>query len=189
MHRPSRDERDRHITRVMLELSTPEGAAAQFKPFLDKMTGVSCMSKDWRLLTQWAYYADEGRGLCLEYHVERETGFDCVFEDQYSDERPIVEISRLLCDDAYRTTALFAAVTRKALDWAHEREVRALQMKPGLATHPPGMLRSILIGIAAAKRDIQWLIGLLKENDISVPVYRTELSPATFNLERKLLAL
>lgn len=184
MPKPSRGERERHITHVMLELSTQEGAAAQFKPFLDNQTGVFCMSKDWCLLTQWAYYADEGRGLCVEYEIERDAGFDRVFGVQYSDERPVVEISRLLCDDEYRTKALFAAVTTKAADWAHEREVRALQMKAGLATHPLGMLRSIMLGIAATDRNVQWLIELLKENEITVPVYRTELSLDTFTLER-----
>jgi hypothetical protein len=179
------DEIEGHVSNVMKQLSTPEGAAAHFKPFLHDHTGVFCMSQDWRLLTQWAYYADGGKGLCLEYAVNPAQGFDCVFEVEYSNERPRVNIVRLLAESDYRTEALFAAVTRKATDWAHEREVRALQNKPGVVIHPPRMLAAVMIGIAAVENDVQWLLDILRGENIRVPVYQTQLSPESFTLQRR----
>lgn len=182
-----RDARERHISEVMRQLSTPEGAASHFKPFLDRDTGVFCMSKDWRLLTQWAYYADGGRGLCLEYDVRPNEGFDCVFEVEYCDQRPRVEIVRLLHDSDYRRQALFASVIRKATDWAHEREVRALHTQPGILTHPERMLVAIMIGIAAGDEDVEWLLKILRENEIRVSVYRTALTTESFALQRRIV--
>lgn len=185
--KPSKPEIERHISNVMAELSTPEGAASYFKPFIDTRTGVFCMSQGWNLLTQWAYYSDAGRGLCLEYSVNPGGGFDCVYPVDYAKERPVVQIARLLVDAEYRADALFAAVIRKAPDWAHEHEVRALQMKPGLFTHPENMLRSIMLGICAADDDVLWLTSLLRKHSVEIPLYHTRLSPHSFSLERAAL--
>jgi hypothetical protein len=111
-----------------------------------------------------------------------------VFEVEYSNERPRVNIARLLGDSVYQTDALFAAVIRKATDWAHEREVRALQRKPGIVIHPPNMLAAIMIGVAAEKSDVQWLLDLLKQQNLQVPVYHTELSTESYTLERRLIS-
>lgn len=182
--KPTKSQENHHISRVMAQLSTHEGAAAHFKPFLDRGTGVFCMSKDWRLLTQWAYYADDGRGLCLEYKVEQRSGFDRVFEVEYQIQRPQVHVARLLDDNEYRVRALFAAVTTKASDWAHEQEVRALGDEPGVLVHPPGMLTAILVGAAASEEDVKWLADLLREHRLSVPLYRACLSSESYSLER-----
>ncbi|MCE8019316.1 DUF2971 domain-containing protein [Halomonas sp. MCCC 1A11036] len=182
--KPTKGQESQHVSRVMAQLSTHEGAAAHFKPFLDRGTGVFCMSKDWRLLTQWAYYADYGKGLCLEYEVEPKSGFDRVFEVEYQIQRPQVHVARLLDDDEYRAQALFAAVITKASDWAHKQEVRALSEEPGVIVHPPGMLTSILVGAAASEDDITWLAELLREHRLKIPLYLARLSSESYSLER-----
>jgi hypothetical protein len=179
-----RKDVDRHVTNVMEKLGTNEGAEAEFKPYLDRGIGVFCMSRDWRLLTQWAYYADAGKGICLEYEIMPNAGFDCVFEVDYCDERPRVEITRLLDDAAYRTQALFTAVIRKARAWSHECEVRALQRRPGIVIHPENMLVAIMVGISARQSEIDWLRALLAKARMEVPLYKTKLNSRSYTLER-----
>lgn len=185
--KPPRKERERRITEIMTKLSTPQGASDAFKPHLDQKTGVFCMSKDWRLLTQWAYYADSGKGLCLEYEV-RQGEFDIAYEVEYNNERPKVEIARLLADEQYRKEALFTSIIRKATDWKHEQEVRGFQRGPGIYSHPEDMLTAIMIGLAAEPTDVKWLIDVLRDSGITVPIYQTELNAETYELQRRLIA-
>lgn len=183
--KPNRKELSRHVSKVMQELSTPEGAARHFKPFLDRGTGVFCMSKDWSLLTQWAYYADNGAGLCLEYTVHQDSGFDRVFDVQYTNARPKINIPKALSDNDYRTRAFFDAVTHKALDWSHEQEIRALHTEPGLHMHPEGLLTSVMLGPSASNVDIDWLMHIVGNSTETPVIYRAILSPDTFAMKRQ----
>lgn len=184
--KPNAKGRSQHITKVMENLNTPEGAAKSFQPILESKIGVFCMSKSWKILTQWAYYADLGAGLCLEYDIQPDSEFSRVYQVTYSDSRPVIEITRTLYDTEYQTESLFAAVTHKASVWSHEKEVRALHNKSEVLQHPPGILKSITVGQLIKQDNLDWLRDLLKEHDLrKIPIYQVYLSEKDFSLERK----
>lgn len=183
--KPSRSERSRHVTKVMAKISSPEGAAAHFHPYLQSGIGVFCMSKRWDLLPQWAYYGDVGRGVCLEYDIQEDSGFSRVYEVEYSSDRPCVEITRMLYDREYQTDALFRAVMTKARAWAKEKEVRALHSKSELLEHPHGILKAIIVGQMASAENVTWLKTILKNSGMEdMPVEQVRLNELGFKLDR-----
>jgi hypothetical protein len=182
--KPTKKEYSRHISKVMSEINTPEGAGEHFEGLLHRRTGAFCMSESWQLLTQWAYYAANGSGLCLEFDVQPGGGFDRVFGITYSNMRPKLDIVRMLYDQEYQRDAMFQAITHKAEAWSHERELRALHMEPGLHPYAEGMLTSIMVGQSASAANIEWLLNLLEANGIGIPVFQVGLCPETFDLQR-----
>ena len=154
------------------------------KPVLTTNTGIFCMSKRWDSLTQWAYYADGGRGLCLEFEVTREPGNPPVYEVRYDDERPVVEVGCETEDQRKEVSReTFFAWTCKAMDWQHEREVRAFRKDPGLYQYPPEMLKNIIVGAFISEVDLDWLTAISP-----VPIEQVRLSDSNYQLERHFVA-
>lgn len=185
--KPSSAERSQHISKIMQELSTEEGATKHFSKLLMSRLGVFCMSESWKILTQWAYYADNSTGLCLEFRVHPDTEFHRIYRMNYSNQRPKVDIVQSLYDDNYRNSKLLNAATHKALDWSSEKEVRAMHKQPGIRQYPDGMLESIMVEQEAETDDVVWLQKMLAAHQMSIPIYRIKLCAQTFDLERQLM--
>lgn len=86
--RPDRRTESRHISDVMRRLSQADRRNARFQSVLSDHTGIFCMSDRGDLATQWAYYADNGEGICLRYEVPDDGTFNRVFSVNYTDDRP-----------------------------------------------------------------------------------------------------
>ncbi len=158
-------------TELMVKIKAPETRADQFFRFIDQKTGTYCMSMSCEVATQWAYYADNHRGVCLEFTIDEKHKFAPVYPVRYSDVRPCVDVFRLLTD-MEPTEPLMAAVTTKSDNWMAEREVRALQNKPGLYKLPDGMLTGLVFGTNATDNDIAWIKEQIESADLSVSYSR-----------------
>lgn len=99
-----------------------------------EMYGIACFSFAWNLHTQWAYYADNHRGVCIGYKTQRL--FDQIpswagavaYDTQFPRISPLdwgtsantmteqEKMMRAFCDTHFKHT-----------DWSHEKEFRLVQ--------------------------------------------------------------
>ncbi len=118
-------ERRLKISRIM-ELNDPFeflGASLEDREFrkaiietkkqLSKTTGLLCFSQKWQNPVQWSHYANEHKGICMEFEVPDQF----IFKVNYEEERLNVE-SEIDLQTMYRY------LTTKFAHWSYEEEYR-----------------------------------------------------------------
>ena len=119
-------ERRLKIARIM-ELNDPfeffginlkdrnlRNAMISTKQQLSESKGIICFSTDWQNPVQWSHYADNHRGLCLEFEVDK----TLVSEVHYSNHR-------LQAPNKIDETFMKKILTTKFIHWVYEKEYRA----------------------------------------------------------------
>jgi Protein of unknown function (DUF2971) len=149
--------RESNLSKVMAGLTDPSKRGEMFFDHINNKTGIYCMSRSFEVASQWAYYADSHRGLCLEFTIRADAKFNSVYPVTYSPDRVEVDITAILRGGDNSEIRLFDAVTTKSSVWSSEREVRALKNPPGAFVYPPGMLTGVIFGVNADQADIDWL--------------------------------
>lgn len=86
--------------------------------------GVACFSEAKDILPMWSHYANDGRGFCLAFdtrHSEMFAGAR-IIRVEYSQHIPNIDVYQ-----AWRKGVAIAWHAHKSMDWAHEKEWRALK--------------------------------------------------------------
>jgi hypothetical protein len=148
--------RKKVITGLIARLDDLRTRSEEFYEILGDHTGVYCLSKDCTVATQWAYYADNYRGICLEFTVAKGMP-TTVYPVRYSADRVTLDVISVLQSDQGTLAKAFDAVITKSEAWSSEREVRALNGKLGLDTYGEGMLTGIVFGTRTPPEDIDWV--------------------------------
>jgi hypothetical protein len=186
-HRVSKRDIEAAVSENMAQLSDPEFRAQALYDALDQRTGVFCMSRDCAVVSQWAYYGDDHRGICLEFTITPDMGLvPC--EVIYTDKRTTLDAMALLRRDRDAVEALFEALVTKSDVWEREDEVRALNRATGVQTYPPGMLTGIVFGARTRDRHIGWITALVKKAGLTVTFSKMVPDDETFQLKRKPLS-
>lgn len=92
-------------------------------------TGISCFSESYESLLMWAHYANNHRGMCVEYElteIKKQLGFSPV-PVIYSDER--VKFS-FINQDTLETDLVrvfIESITSKSSEWGYEKEWRIIR--------------------------------------------------------------
>lgn len=92
-------------------------------------TGISCLSEEFDSLLMWAHYANNHRGMCVEYElleINKQLGFSPV-PIIYSDNRVSVHTldSNTLEKDIQRI--FIESLTSKSPEWSYEKEWRIIR--------------------------------------------------------------
>ena len=99
---------------------------AEFEELRTKM-GIACLSEAYDSLLMWAHYANNHRGMCVEYELlefNRQLGFSPV-PVVYSDERVSIHTIETLERDIQ---GLFVeSLTSKSPEWSYEKEWRIIR--------------------------------------------------------------
>lgn len=116
---------------------------------------VCSLSARWNLAGLWAYYADEFRGVALEYDLSPLTGLGGlkIGTVHY---RPIDKAFDIMRDQDPGDLADDILMT-KVDDWMHEEEIRILSSRSG-RLRVPGGVRSVILGHRMAK-DVQEVVA------------------------------
>jgi len=160
------------------------------------LMGALCMSLNGRHPLMWAHYAQEHRGLVIEFD-EAAPCFNRRHSDNdelgsfrkvlYSATRPVLDSDA--GDDWFKRLAL-----TKAIEWAYEEEVRFLGMLStadrmvGEGIHllniPPSALRSITLGCRADNTTANMVKKTLGENHAAshIALFRAEVDQKNFAL-------
>lgn len=114
---------------------------------------VCSLSARFDIATQWAYYADEFRGLALEYDLAglREEGEVTVDRVRYEPIEATFDIHQHADPERLAEMILLTKID----EWRHEEEIRILSRQPG-RLRVPGGVRSVTLGhrMAAEVREV-----------------------------------
>ncbi len=92
-------------------------------------TGISCLSETDDSLLMWSHYANNHRGICVEYElleINKQLGFSPV-PIVYSDERSVFQNLNSNTLDNDVTEVFIKSLTSKSPGWSYEKEWRIIQ--------------------------------------------------------------
>ena len=131
---------------------------------------VCSLSARFDIATQWAYYADEFRGLALEYDLSELRMSDEVTVDHVSYEP--LEASFDIYQDSDPERLAELVLLTKIVEWQHEQEIRIISRREG-RLRIPGGVRSVTLGHGMAP-DVREVISSYCDPR-NVPVYQLVL--------------
>jgi hypothetical protein len=148
-----------------------------------------CFSTHRDSLLLWAHYADNHRGICLEYELPEEVFRTQFFPVKYSDVQPV--LNNVNRDPAAGTLSIHidreaAVFLTKSTDWAYEGEYRTLR----LAEQPdsrgekhalPGTLSAVYFGLRA-ERAAMMLVEKILHSRPEVTLSQASLVTGRFQL-------
>lgn len=161
---------------------------------------ISCFSKIDNSVLMWSHYADNNKGICLEFENE---GF---LDVSYSEERTAIRIRKLMykilwnfhtkekLEISKKELPIFliaiAPLLTKSKDWAYEKEVRCIfnsSNKQLISRNDQFFyrlktLKSIILGCRTSENDKCDFIKIAQHK--GVPVYEIVLTKDTYLLEK-----
>lgn len=145
-------------------------------------TSVLCMSTQCHNLTLWSHYAENHKGICLEFAGEDGKLFEKEDYDKISDHR-LVKYSKILpevkmssVNPLHGLSEYINAHFTKSIDWAYEEEYRFISQKdPFKAKFNAMNLKSVILGSECESR---YLIEALIEKFNKVNGTKVELKQA-----------
>lgn len=165
--------------------------AAGIKEELDRelgSVGVLSLSATWASAAMWSHYADEHRGVCIEYDT-RDQNHPRLDSVSYTAPRAITTSDliewkirgsgtarKIVCD-----TYFYA----KSNEWKYEREWRDIGDTPGVASTPFRMT-AILFGLRCDNAVITSMVKLLNENQ-DIKLWKIQPREESFKLRRVLI--
>lgn len=161
---------------------------------LRSTTGICCFSEHDNSLLMWAHYANDHRGLCVEYDL-LETNKQLHFTPIpviYSNQRVSFDSLDATSIEQYATKLLIDSLTTKSPEWSYEKEWRIIRDDAACgstwdSTNDGALLdmirpTSITLGCMAQSNFEQEVIAFCKENKISL--FKMKKSPAKYQLEK-----
>lgn len=155
------------------------GFNKEYQKYMAKNMGICCMSKRPDIVTQWAYYADNGKGFCIGYEVGRLESVGCI-EVEYKESRPTIDLVKFQKEKSYRIQAAMEVIGSKAVKWAHEEEVRLFAAFQGKASIPESHIKSIVLGASIEDKKAEWLVKIAKKHIPSIEIKKATLCDKEF---------
>ncbi|UNU87541.1 DUF2971 domain-containing protein [Aeromonas dhakensis] len=195
----------KHAQKVMKEINMdPSFIRKKFyddaKAKIDGNIGILSLSRRWDSALMWSHYATSHSGLCIGFNREHDffkqdndknDNGNFIFKPViYSKQRSLVPSNRL------NKSQSISVLCTKSIDWQYEQEERAIallsdatktinieQLKLSLFRVPHDAIAEIIIGMRASNNIEGLATDLAKK--LSIPLYRTEISMHSFDVERK----
>lgn len=136
-------QRHHQIQQLMLDAGGMEKRIRESSGKHTRAAGVCCLSQDPREILMWSHYADQHKGLVLQFDVSANPEvFLQAISVEYSTEYPVIEWTDP------EDTALKIGLLRKFKSWSYEQERRII--RPGSADRllpfNPSALTGIILG-------------------------------------------
>lgn len=149
--------------------------------------GVLSLAARWNCPLMWSHYADQHRGLCIEYSVH-----DAAFEDlrpvQYNRSRTIKASTlvawKLERSNAARLTIEETIFLAKAPQWRYEKEWRAISSRAG-PTPAIARVTGIYFGLRCDTSVVRTLVLAHPKQSSSVHFYALHIQDPGFRLIRR----
>jgi len=150
--------------------------------------GVLCLAQKWDCPLMWSHYADQHKGVCIEYDTSA-TKFGVPVKVIYSGERGIKtsDLYKWLINndkDALERVRN-GYFYRKARQWKYEKEWRLVNKKNGL-DESPFSISAIYFGLRCSPSIVSMVINSFQNVDVDPPkFYRLKEDRYTFKLIRR----
>ncbi|KZK68674.1 hypothetical protein A1L58_18140 [Shewanella baltica] len=129
--------------------------------------GVVCLSEDCVNILMWAHYANDHKGICIEFERNKDNALG-----NYDVTRPITyqkyypKFTVLDFGASEDGSVLEKIIWSKSIDWEYEREWRIATNKGNVALPIPGKISAIIFGIRASNSSIDIIRRLTQGTDI-----------------------
>lgn len=133
------------------------------KEWMRRQFGVTCFSSDPKSSPMWHHYADQHKGICIEWELPEDRSVFSLPDNakkcaaiwrkvEYAEERPI---SRIFDDQVTPDSPLYLSLLTKSIDWKYEKEYRLIVANYiGQANYNPLFLTGIIIGFKMPENTI-----------------------------------
>ncbi|WP_316674863.1 DUF2971 domain-containing protein [uncultured Tolumonas sp.] len=127
--------------------------------------GIFCLSEIPDSILMWSHYADNHKGICLEFDVDLKLN-NTLLAVNYATKYPKVSIYDMGINLAKTTHSILAT---KSADWSYEKEWRYIvNDKSDQLINNPFKLTSIIFGARSKSEDIETILEAVKHNkDVS----------------------
>lgn len=147
----------------------------RYRRMTDKVV-MSCFSTKQNSPIMFAHYADNHKGVCLEYEVDSKD----FFKVNYTEDYPKLELFNPMPDSVIKYRLL-----TKHKDWEYESEYRLIQYnrEPGTYSHQRIKLKAIYLGLNCeekTKKEIKTIIANKKDE---LEIYSLSLPDDDYELQ------
>lgn len=149
--------------------------------------GVSCFSWRHDNLLMWSHYAENHKGVCLEYNIAyAPIFFKDLLQVKYTDNYPNIDYVK------HGSKAITEIITTKSTHWSYEEEYRSCKRESGSHLFDIKSLRSIVFGCRTSESEILRIICFVKSLGADyehINFVQTFPKPNEFGLNFKYLEL
>ena len=140
--------------------------------------GVVCYSTNECSTLLFSHYADNHKGMCLEFDVRSE---DVLGMKKVNYKNELIDLKYSIDPDE-RKQEIINICTRKAKVWEYENEYRQLFTKANFYTDYPGILTGITFGCKTTKDDMELILCVLGVKSKDLSVSKTFIQMDSFHL-------
>ena len=133
--------------------------------------GVACFSMYFMNMPLWANYANDNRGVCLQFNSDIDNSFFSVLG-------PVIyveDLTKLEFSPITNESDMWKIFFRKAKNWEYEKEIRLVKGFKGKANYDKKALRNVILGYKSESNFIQKIVSAVKDNYEDVGVYKMEI--------------
>lgn len=151
--------------------------------------GILSLAQRWNCPLMWSHYADEHRGLCIEYDME-DHAFDRIQPVDYRKPRG-VKVSELIewkvkRSDAAEQSIIATYFLAKAPQWRYEREWREVDECAGPKS-APARISAVYFGLRCDASVKTAIVKLHAQAEHPVKFYSVQVEDNGFRLKRALV--
>lgn len=130
--------------------------------------GIACFSMHPANYNLWANYANNHKGLCLQYNID----YDLTFFHNLLPVSYVPELKKKEFKPITQSNGVVDLFYHKLDIWSAEKELRLIKAKPGKDYYNKNTLRNIIVGYKASKDYIDKLLSIVNDNDSHIGVYQ-----------------
>lgn len=137
--------------------------------------GVFCLSETNNNILMRSYYADNHRGICVEFKISED--FRVMEKDNkviYQNELP--ECNLFKTSEIQRLHTLYLT---KSHHWSYEKEWRMFKEGPGPYTLPDQTINAVILGCQMTEEDTERLTKIIN----SITIYKAKMKDREFGLD------
>lgn len=158
-----------------------KGASTEEMAQMDAKTqeiSVFCLSECNDNLLMWSHYADDHKGVCIEYSPINSVLFGCSLTPvSYQEKYPEFSISE---EPDLEWTAKY--LSTKSKDWKYEREWRIFYREHGVKAAPSEELTAIIMGCEISTQDREDILSLVRLRSTPTLLYQAVRDNNAFRL-------
>lgn len=133
---------------------------------------ILCLSAVWDSELMWAFYADNHRGICIEFDATSPC-FEGVERVQYAELPPAVRLGD--------PRPFYADALQKSLAWQHQQEWRLISNSEHV-TFPKSALKRVILGYRFPETGFEPLVQILKAAEYQVEIAQMQRLPNSYQL-------
>jgi len=130
---------------------------------LQSTVGVSCFSNRLNSIMMWGHYADNHKGICIEFSKELPP-FNQARKVEYNDDINTIPISsKENLNEEFFVKTISNSLFRKREEWRYENEQRIVYKANEALKYDELAIKAIYFGIRSSNEDIELVIKALKD--------------------------